>query len=313
MRPRARENAVSRVASPGRSASASALPRHRPMDEIPPPSDGMPPSDSGVGPPMDEMPPPRDGMPPSDTGVGPPMDEMPPPSDGMPPSDSGVGPPMDEMPPPSDGMPRRTAASGRRWTRCPAEGADPTADRRHAGGRRARGGIADRDSDRDAVAAHRADDLIARRNRTGGIRGEPLQWLPQCRGRRQDAPDQARRAHRQAILIEQIDAERCRSGSHRQKRAVRSQRQLGAGQPLVAEAAEPALPRPACRREQHDLVPGQVLGRGAPAGAGREPAVQRAPDHQLEAVARARPENAAGAQLERAILRDDLLLAEAQA
>ena len=43
---------------------------YRPMDEMPPPNDGMPPSDSGVGPPMDEMPPPSDGMPPSDSGVG---------------------------------------------------------------------------------------------------------------------------------------------------------------------------------------------------------------------------------------------------
>jgi hypothetical protein len=187
------------------------------------------------------------------------------------------------------------------------------ADRRHASSRGACDGVADRDPDRDAVAVHRADDLIARRNRAGDTRRDPLQWLPYPWRRRQDAPDQARRAHRQAVLIEQIDAERGRPRSERQERAVRGQRQLGAGQPLVPEAAEAALTGSAGGREQDNFILGPVCGGGAPAGAGREPAVQRAPDHQRDAVpGSARPENAAGAQLKRAILRDDLLLAEAQ-
>ena len=290
-RPGGRYHAAARLARNvaslrGRAQGArqdKPLPRHSPMDEIPPPSGGMLPSDSGVGPPMDEVPPPRDGtIPPPRGGTIPPPrgGTIPPPmGDAIPPPmGDAIPPPMGDTPvagEPEIGLPIVTP------TEMPPSSTAPTI-------------------------------AIARRDRAGGV-GEPLQWLPDSRSRRQDAPDQAHRAHRQAILVEQIDAERGRPRRQRQERAVRSQRQLGAGEPLVPEAAQPALARLTYRREQDDVIAGQVRGCGAPAGAGRQPAIQGAPDDELEAVAGdARSENAAGAQLERAILSDDLLLAEAQ-
>ena len=119
----------------------------------------------------------------------------------------------------------------------------------------------------------------ARRRSHRGARGP----APRSGRRRQITPDQVRRADRQAVLVEQIDAERGRSRSQRQERTVRGQRQLGAGQPVVPEAAEPALIRLTDRREQDDFVR-EVLGYGAAAGTGRQPAIQRAGHHQLEAV-----------------------------